>query len=90
MEAASSAFEALESGKKSSGDSEAAKKEFTERSQAYYSLLEDISVNLRKEARLFHYASKESVLPVTIPVKVDWVGALKEKEVWQDISKLLE
>ncbi|KAA8916314.1 hypothetical protein TRICI_001596 [Trichomonascus ciferrii] len=90
-ETASSAISALEKGKNSGADGgDEHKKEFERSAKAYYELLEQISVGLRKEVRLLHNESKEKVLPLSLAAKADSVGKHKERELWKTIDGLLE
>jgi hypothetical protein len=81
----------LEKGKNAeAGGADGDKKEFERSTKAYYELLEQISVGLRKEVRLLHNESKEKVLPLSLAAKADSVGRHKEQELWKTIDGLLE
>lgn len=63
---------------------------FEASTKQYYALLEEVSVELRREVRLLRKMTREKVLPVQIPPRAVWQEAVKEKEIWAQIDKILE
>lgn len=48
-----------------------------------------MTVSLRREIRLLSNVSKDKVLPISLVPKAEWVGKLKELEVWRSVDELL-
>lgn len=49
-----------------------------------------MTVNIRREIRLLNNVSKDKVLPISLVPKAEWVGKLKEAEIWKSVDELLD
>lgn len=92
MHTASEAIDHLKAGKTSTDilATEECKTQFKAAIRAYYTTLEDVTVNIRREIRLLNNVSKDKVLPISLVPKAEWVGKLKEAEIWKSVDELLD
>lgn len=91
LHTASEAIVQLKTGKASTDilSTEQSKAQFKKATQEYYTTLEDVTVSLRREIRLLSNVSKDKVLPISLVPKAEWVGKLKEAEVWKRVDEQL-
>lgn len=96
LQLAADAIETLREGKtgcplttedKTTFNSTATRPKFTEQTKAYYTTLEETSVEIRKEIRLLNDASGSKVMPISVVPKASGVGRVKEEQIWQSISE---
>lgn len=92
LHTAADAISYLEQGKtsKSNASEQQWRAKFEASTKQYYDLLEEVSVELRREVRLLRQMTRESVLPVQIPPKAVWQEGVKEKEIWNQLNRLLD
>lgn len=93
MDTASTAIDVLKTGKTENGVTSSnsnSKEKFEDAVKEYFTILESVSVNLRKEVRLLHLESKEKVLPISLAAKAEWVGKNKEEQVSASIEQNLQ
>lgn len=92
LHTASEAIDHLKAGKTATDilSTEACKTQFTAATKQYYTTLEDVTVSVRREIRMLSNVSRDKVLPISLVPKAQWVGALKEAEIWSSVDGLLE
>lgn len=65
------------------------KTQFKKATRDYYTTLEEVTVSIRREIRLLSNVSKDKVLPISLVPKAEWVGKVKEAEVWKNVEAQL-
>lgn len=75
----------------STSNKQLAQEKFRRTTQEYFTLLEEISIELRREVRLLNDSSGEKVMPINNVVpKTSEVGKIKEREIWLQVIEILK